>query len=92
MEAIRFNALFFNHEIPFCKVYSVESKDKLEKLLLTNRISFFVEWQEKKLWQKFLGNTSSRKSEFTIRINEADSVLASDLLEGIDCVKLRTVI
>lgn len=91
MEAIRFNALFFNHEIPFCKVYSVESKDKLEKLLLTNRISFFVEWQEKKPWQKFLGNANSGKREFTIRINEADSVLASDLLEGIDCVKLGAV-
>ena len=91
MEAIRFNALFFNHEIPFCKVYSVESKDKLEKLLLTNRISFFVEWQEKKPWQKFLGNANSGKSEFTIRINEADSVLASDLLDGIDCVKLGAV-
>ena len=72
-------------------VYSVESKDKLEKLLLTNRISFFVEWQEKKPWQKFLGNANSGKSEFTIRINEADSVLASDLLEGIDCVKLGAV-
>ncbi|MDE6386646.1 MAG: hypothetical protein K2L82_02430 [Lachnospiraceae bacterium] len=91
MEAINFNALFFNHEIPFCKVYSVESKDKLEKLLLTNRISFFVEWQEKKLWQRFLGNANSGKNEFTIRINEADSVLANDLLEGIDCVKLGAV-
>lgn len=91
MEAINFNALFFNHEIPFCKVYGVESKDKLEKLLLTNRISFFVEWQEKKLWQRFLGNGDHGRNEFTIRINEADSVLASDLLEGIDCVKLGTV-
>lgn len=88
MEAINFNALFFNHEIPFCKVYSIESKDKLEKLLVTNRISFFVEWQEKKLWQRFLGNTDN---EFTIRINEADSVLASNLLEGIECVKLGAV-
>ena len=58
---------------------------------MTNRISFFVEWQEKKPWQKFLGNANSGKSEFTIRINEADSVLASDLLEGIDCVKLGAV-
>lgn len=88
MEAINFNALFFNHEIPFCKVYDVESKDKVEKLLVTNRISFFVEWQEKKLWQRFLGNADN---EFTIRINEADSVLASNLLEGIECVKLRAV-
>lgn len=88
MEAINFNALFFNHEIPFCKVYGIESKDKLEKLLVTNRISFFVEWQEKKLWQRFFGTTDGRRNEFTIRINEADSVLANDLLEGIDCVKI----
>ena len=45
MAALNFNALFFNHEIPFCKVYGMESKDKLEKLLVTNRISFFIEWQ-----------------------------------------------
>ena len=33
MAALNFNALFFNHEIAFCKVYGMESKDKLEKLL-----------------------------------------------------------
>lgn len=88
MEAINFNALFFNHEIPFCKVYSMESKDKLQKLFLTNRISFFVEWQEKKLWQRFFSNTDEEKNVFTIRINEADSGLAKDLVEGIECVKL----
>lgn len=88
MEAINFNALFFNHEIPFCKVYSMESKDKLQKLFLTNRISFFVEWQEKKLWQRVLGNTDEEKNVFTIRINEADCGLARDLVEGIECVKL----
>lgn len=88
MEAIKFNALFFNHEIPFCKVYSMESKDKLQRLFLTNRISFFVEWQEKKLWQKFFGSMDAEKNVFTIRINEADCVLARDLVEGIECVKL----
>lgn len=91
MEAINFNALFFNHEIPFCKVYSMESKDKLEKLLVTNRISFFVEWQEKRLWQRLFANQDTGKNVFTIRINEADSMLARDLVEGIDCVKLGAV-
>lgn len=90
MAAIDFNELFFNHEIPFCKVYSVESKDKLEKLLLSNRISFFVEWQEKKLWERFLWNGSNEKNVFTIRINEADSVLARNLIEGMDSVKIAS--
>lgn len=88
MEPINFNALFFNHEIPFCTVYSVESKDKLEKLLITNRISFFVEWQQKKFWDRLLGRENAEKNVFTIRINEADSVLARDLVEGIECVQL----
>ena len=83
MAALNFNALFFNHEIPFCKVYGMESKDKLEKLLVTNRISFFIEWPERRFWDE--------RNVFTIRINEADSMLAKNLVEGWDCVKLRAV-
>ncbi len=91
MEAISFNALFFNHEIPFCKVYSVESKDQLEKLLVRNRISFFIEWQERRLWQRFLGSPGTGKNVFTIRINEADSMLAKDLVEGMEYVEVGAV-
>ncbi len=40
MAALNLNALFFNHEISFCKVYNAESKDRLVKLLFSNRISF----------------------------------------------------
>ena len=50
MAALNFNALFFNHEISFCKVYNAESKDQLEKLFVSNRISFFVEWQGSVFW------------------------------------------
>lgn len=90
MAAIDFNELFFNHEISFCKVYSMESKDKLEKLFLSNRISFFVEWQEKKLWERFFRNDNNEKNVFTIRINEADSVLARNLVEGMESVKIAS--
>lgn len=88
MAAMNFNPVFFNHEIPFCKVYSQESKDKLEKLLLSNRISFFVEWQEKKGWHRFFNDGGTEKNVYTIRINEADSNLAKNLIEGIECVQL----
>ena len=91
MEAINFNALFFNHEIPFCKVYSVESKDKLEKLLLSNRISFFVEWPEQRLWHKFYGNGDAGRKAFKIRINESYSLLYRDLVKCIESVKLGIV-
>ena len=90
MAALNFNALFFNHEISYCKVYNVESKDKLEKLLVSNRISFFVEWQEQRLWERFFRNVNGQKNVFTIHINEADTGLARDLVEGIDCVQIAS--
>ena len=90
MAALNFNALFFNHEISFCKVYNVESKDNLEKLLVSNRISFFVEWQEQRLWERFFRNVNGQKNVFTIHINEADTGLARDLVEGIDCVQIAS--
>lgn len=83
MAALNLNALFFNHEIPFCKVYGIESKDKLAKLLVRNRISFFIEWQDGRIWD--------HRNVFTVRINEADSVLAKDLVEGMDSVKVGFV-
>ncbi len=88
MASIDIDSVYFNHEIPFCKVYSLESKDKLQKLLLSNRISFFVEWQENRIWSRLFSHRNSEKNVFTIRINEADSLLAKDLVEGIDSVQL----
>lgn len=91
MAALNLNSLFFNHEISFCKVYNVEGKDKLQKLFVSNRISFFVEWPEQRLWKRFFGNIGRTKNVFTIHINEADSVLARNLVEGMDCVKIASV-
>ena len=82
MAALNLNALFFNHEISFCKVYNAESKDKLEKLLVSNRISFFVE--------RFMGSLGSRQEVFTIHINEADTSLARDLAEGIESIQIAS--
>lgn len=90
MAALNLNALFFNHEISFCKVYNMESKDQLEKLFVSNRISFFVEWQEQRLWERFFGNAGGKKNVFTIHINEADSGLARDLVEGMDSVQIAS--
>ena len=59
--------------------------------MVTNRISFFIEWQEKRLWDRLFCETHPEKSVFTIRINEADSLLAKDLVEGMDSVKLGVV-
>ena len=36
MSAITFSNKVFDREVAFCKVYSLESKEKLEKLFLKN--------------------------------------------------------
>ncbi len=90
MAALNLNALFFNHEISFCKVYNAESKDQLEKLLVSNRISFFIEWPEQSFWERFFGGIGSRQEVFTIHINEADTTLAKDLAEGIESVQIAS--
>ena len=80
----------FNREVAFCKVYSLESKEKLEKIFLKNRISYFIQWQDKTFWQRLFGNESAKeKNVFTIRINEADVEKAKELVQGIESVKLR---
>lgn len=89
MAALNLNALFFNHEISFCEVYNVKSKDELARLLISNRISFFIEWQEKRFWERFFGGGDDREV-FTVHINEADTNLAKNLAQGIESVKIAS--
>lgn len=90
MTSLSFDDQVFNREVPFCRVYSLDSKEKLEKLFLKNRISYFIEWQDRPLLARFLGNEKQKeKSMFTIRINEADVERATELIKGLESVKLR---
>lgn len=80
----------FNREVTFCKIYSQESKKKLEKLFLQNRISYFIEWQERSLFSRIFGGEKQReKNVFTVRINEADVERATELAKGLDDIRLR---
>lgn len=90
MASLIFDNKVVNREVPFCKVYSVESKDRLEKIFLQNRISYFIEWQERSWIARFFGS-EKQKIIFTIRINEADVERATELIEGIDSVKLKKI-
>lgn len=80
----------FNREVTFCRIYSQESKKKLEKLFLQNRISYFIEWQERSLFSRIFGGRNQReKNVFTVRINEADIERATELAKGLDDIRLR---
>ena len=92
MTALSFDDKVFNREVSFCRVYSLESKEKLEKLFLRNRISYFIEWQDRSFLSRLLkGEKQKEKTTFTIRINEADVERATELVKGLESVKLRKV-
>ena len=86
MAAMAFNSVFFNHEIPFCKVYGVDEKEKIEKLFLKNGISFCMTWQKDRLWERLRNKDFQGESVFTVHINEADRSRAADLIADLDCV------
>lgn len=92
MTSLIFDNQVYNREVSFCRVYSLTSKEKLEKLFLQNRISYFIEWQERSFVSRLFGNDKKKeKNTFTIRINEADVERATQLVQGMDSVKLKKV-
>lgn len=76
-----------NREVSFCRVYSKEAKDRLEKLFLKNRISYFVQWQERSFIARLLG--AREKNVFTIKINEEDVPRATELVQGVESIRIR---
>ncbi len=89
MAAMAFNSVFFNHEIPFCKIYSEDVKEKIEKLFLKNGISFCMKWQKDRLWNRLRDGDLSEKGVFTVHINEADQSRARDLVADLEGAQLR---
>ena len=78
----------FNNEVPFCRVYSMESKKQLEERFLAHRISYFIEWQDKSIIQRLLDRKGSR-IVCTFRINKGDLLKAKELSAGIEGIKYR---
>lgn len=92
MTSLIFDDQVYNREVSFCRVYSQTSKEKLEKIFLQNRISYFIEWQERSLVSRLFGSDKQKeKNTFTIRINEADVERATELVQGMESVKLKKV-
>ena len=39
-----------HNELEWCQVMDMETKEKIEKLLLKNRVSYYVKWEKPKLF------------------------------------------
>lgn len=90
MASLNFGDQMYNREVAFCNVYSLDGKEKLEKLFLQNRISYFIEWQNRSLLSRLFAS-DKHKNVLTVRINEADVERAADLVRGIESVKLKNI-
>lgn len=88
MSSIIQNNQVFNNEIPFCRVYSIESKKQLEERFLAHRISYFIEWQDKSFLQRLFDRSGS-KIVCTFKINKGEIVRAKALAQGIEGIKFK---
>ncbi|MCR5100895.1 MAG: hypothetical protein K6B41_05995 [Butyrivibrio sp.] len=89
MSSILQDDQIFNNEVPFCRVYSMESKKELEARFLAHRISYYIEWQDLNFFQRLFSGKSS-KSICTFKLNKADLDRAKELVEGIEGLKLKS--
>lgn len=76
-----FNNGMVSREVSFCRVYSKDAKEKMEKIFLDNRISYFVEWQEYSFLTKLI--RPKAKNSFVFKINEEDLARATELVRGV---------
>ncbi len=88
MSSIIQNNQVFNNEVPFCRVYSMESKKQLEERFLAHRISYFIEWQDKSFLQRLFDRSGS-KITCTFKINKGELQRARELAAGIEGIKFK---
>ncbi|NLL80453.1 MAG: hypothetical protein GX234_11860 [Clostridiales bacterium] len=65
--AMKFSDVKVHNEIELCEVGDVETKEKIEKALLKERISFFIRWKDKGFWARLF---SSKESTGVICVND----------------------
>ncbi len=79
---MKYNNSYYYNEIELIRVQNPELKNKIEKLFLRNRISYFIRWDRVSFWQRLTGKT--KKEQCKICINEWDKDIALELLKGME--------
>lgn len=74
MQNTIFNAQKVNNEYEICEIASLEAKQQIEKVLLQNRISYFIRWPKRKLF-------SRHKVLCVLCVNESSRETAEDAIK-----------
>ena len=77
-----------NNEVAFCRVGNLKQKEEVERLLLKNRISYFVKWQEQSLFRRMFNSETKEKIIFIICIHNTAIEQAKELVADMPDVKL----
>ena len=71
----------FNNEVDFCKVYDMETKRQIEKILLDNGISYCCQFEDKGILQRFFSRNA--KSACIFRIHDEEVPRAKALVRNV---------
>ena len=72
-----------NHEVAFCKVYDMATKEKVERILLKNRISYDVEWEEKGFGGLFMIRKPKGRTACVFWLHSDEVARARELLRSV---------
>ena len=79
---MKYNKSYYHNEIELIRVNNTELKNKIEKIFLRNRISYYIRWDKPSFWQKLVGKDTSKQCR--ICINEWDKDIAMELLKKLE--------
>ena len=70
-----------NHEVHFCKVYDMGTKEQIERILLANRISYSCRFEKQGFFSKLFG--VGEKALCTFRIHDEEVPRAKRLVASV---------
>lgn len=84
MSELSFSDVKVHNEIEYCIVQDMDTKMKIERAFLNNRISYYEKWEELSLFRKLLGDGALR---CTLCINSMQAEKANELLADLNLDK-----
>ena len=79
---MKYKKSYYHNEIEFIRIDDIQLKEKIEKIFLRNRISYFIRWNKPTFWQRITGKKDGNRCR--ICINEWDKEKALELTSKMD--------